>query len=277
MNFCNPEGWKNEIKELFVKVSEDEFFTYFDGPRPGTKDEAFDKAEDIFQRLFVPHIKKYLDKDHRKASLDIGYGSGAQVLAASKYFEEAHGVDVHEENDVIIKEISKRGGKNIKLYIGDGQSLPMMDETYDFVHSWVTFLHFSSISIATLYLQEIMRVLKPGGIAVVFFSRMLRSKKDQTWAEVKADIEKEKSLPVSYREGGPHSKVRSVALQISMNWMLKEVASVGGKVVDYTASFDGFGKSRIHHGQYGVIFQKPKVEKAAPKRRVPRKKVSGKN
>ena len=107
------------------------------------------------------------------------------------------------------------------------------------------------------YLAEINRVLKPGGVAVVFFSRLMRSQRPQTWDQVSADIEREKENKLGYREGGPKSKVKSISIVISM-WKMEEmVKSFGLNVMEKTASWDKEGDNKVFHGQYGIVFQKP--------------------
>jgi hypothetical protein len=118
------------------------------------------------------------------------------------------------------------------------------------------------------YMEEIYRVLTPGGVGVIYFPRLIKSRKEQSWKEVQADMEKEKGHSLGYREGGFSSKVKSIAIVISM-WKMEEIIFRSGfTLLEKTASWDRVGKRLIHHGQYGVAFQKPKLEedKQVPKR-----------
>lgn len=259
MNHCDVEGFRNEIKAIRNK-GKDEFFTWMDGGED--VDGAFEKAEDVFNRLMLPSAKKHLKKLNKKTSLDIGYGSGGQVLVASMYFDKSYGLDVHEERDFVLDELSARGGKleDIQLLIGDGYVIPLEEDSVDFVHSWVTFMHLGTADATNEYLAEMFRVMRPGGVAVVYFSRMMRSQREQVWSEVQADINLEKDGP-GYREGGPLTRVRGINIQMSM-WYMEELAtSEGFEVLDHTASWGSIKRRRYFFGQYGIVFRKPAARK----------------
>jgi hypothetical protein len=266
MNYCNPEGFRNEVRQL-VSKGRDTFFSWFDGPRGEneTADAAFAKAEDVFTRLMLPSAKKYLKKLSTKTSLDIGYGSGGQVLVASRYFGKSYGLDVHEEKDFVMDELKSRGeDSNIELLIGDGQIIPLPDESIDFIHSWVTFMHLGTAEVTRKYLEEAFRVMNMSGIGVVFFSRMLRSKPHESWNEVLEDIEKEKEGK-GFREGGPETRVRGINIQMAMWFMEDLLGEVGFELLDKTASWEVRNRSRLFFGQYGVIFRKPYIKKSKSK------------
>jgi ubiquinone/menaquinone biosynthesis C-methylase UbiE len=262
MNYCNPEGFRNEIKSMRDK-GKDVFFNWFDGPKEGSVDEVFEKAEDVFTRLMLPSAKKYLKKLNKKTSLDIGYGSGGQVLAASLYFDKAYGLDVHEEVDLVVEELVSRGAKKgeVELMIGNGLTIPLPDESIDFVHSWTTFMHLGTVENIKKYLEEIYRVMKPSGIGIVFFSRMLRSDRNQPWSEVLKDIKKEREIP-GFREGGPKTKVRGINIQMAM-WYMEDLAKGAGfELLSRTGSWDIINKRKYFFGQYGILFRKPSTSKS---------------
>ena len=255
MNYCDPKGFRSEIKALREK-GRDIFFSWMDGGE--TADGAFEKAEDVFTRLMLPSAKKYLKKLDDKVSLDIGYGSGGQVLAATMYFDKAYGLDVHEESDFVEEELKNRGahGRDFHLITGDGNSIPLPDGSVDFVHSWVTFMHLGTVDNTVRYLKEMFRVMKEGAVAVIFFSRMLRSALSQTWEQVLEDIKKEEE-GAGYREGGPKTRVRGINIQMTM-WKMKELVEAEGfDILDITASSHIINRRKYFFGQYGVIIRKP--------------------
>ena len=97
---CTPEGFAGRVKQLRELNNPDKFFTFFDGG--GTADGAFNKAYDIFERLMLPWVRQY------GTSLDIGYGGGGQVLAASKHFDIVMGIDVHGEFEYVLNHINTK-------------------------------------------------------------------------------------------------------------------------------------------------------------------------
>lgn len=265
MNYCDPEGFKNELREI-RKQGKDKFFSWFDGGE--TVDGAYKKAEDVFTRLMLPWAKKYLGKLSEKVSLDIGYGGGGQVFAASKHFKYSIGVDVHDEISFVEAELRKRQGgknKNTALFIGQGENIPVDKDSIDFIYSWVTFLHLGTIKVVEEYLKEMFRVMKHGGVAVLFFTRLIRSQRVQSLEQYFDDIEKENRHPTGFREGGPLTRVNRPNLVISSWKMERLVKKHGFLVVETTHSENDEGKVC---GQHGVVFMKPKKKKTASKDKI---------
>jgi SAM-dependent methyltransferase len=188
---------------------------------------------------------------------------GTKIKAALNAFPKVYGIDVHEEWDVALDNMGLEVNQEVELLKGDGETLPLKDQEINFVYSWVTFCHLGTIDNAEKYVREIFRVLKTGGVAVLFFTRLIRSKHNQTWDEVEADMVREKDHDLGYREGGPLSKVRSINLVISM-WMMEELATLAGfKVLQRTASWDDTPAGRVFHGQYGIVLRKPLPESSS--------------
>jgi len=266
MNYCNPEGFRNEIAELLEKGDIDALYHWFDGGV--TKEGAFEKGADVFTRVIKPYADKYL-KGNRKVALDLGYGMGTKIPAALNCFPRVIGVDVHEEYEFVLDNIGTAGNQEVELLVGDGDSLPVNDSEVNFVYSWIVFCHLGTVVNVNKYLLEIMRVLKEGGVAVIFFTRLIRSGRNQSWKEVQLDMEKERSHPTGYREGGPESKVRTINLVMGMQVMKDLAASVGFNFLEEIASWDDTKAGRVFHGQYGIVLRKPVAEK--PKTTLPKK------
>lgn len=254
MNYCNPQGFRNVISEL-AEGDKNILFTWFDGGKD--VNDVFKKGARTFARLMLPHAKKHLKDLSDKVSLDIGYGSGAQVVAAAGVFEKAYGLDVHNQHPTFAEEMQNQGAEDFALLGGDGHTIPMDNDTVDFVHSWTTFLHLNGIENVQSYLEEIKRVLKPQGIAIIYFTRLIRSKSQQSEAEYHADIALENDEKLGYRYGGDLTKVRAIAMIVSM-WKMTELAEAAGlDVVDKTFSYEGKGKSKRIFGQHGIVLKNP--------------------
>lgn len=254
MNYCNPEGFRNEIKALLEKGDIDAFYDWFGGW--GTKENSFEHGRDIFNRIIFPLAGKLLPEGFT-AALDLGYGVGTKIEPAFQHFDVVYGVDVHDEAKFVADNLSVPKGKKLRLVRADGDNIPVNKLCVDFVYSWATFCHVGTIENVRKYLSEIYRVLKPGGIAVIFFSRLMRPKGPQTWREVEAYMQREREHIDGYREGGPLSKVRSVNLVMSM-WKMDELSTEAGfTVVERTASWDDGPVRKVYHGQYGIVLRKP--------------------
>ena len=265
MNYCNPEGFRNEIKELLARGDIDTFYHWFDGG--GTKEGAFEKGKDVFARVISPYMYKYrqVKANEKLVALDLGYGAGTKIQAALGPFSTVYGVDVHEEFDFVFDNLNIPKDREVRLLAGDGTTIPVGSTMVDFLYSWSVFGRLGTIKNVEQYLKEIYRVLKPGGVAVLFFVRLLRSGKNQTWGEVEADMVKETTHPTGYREGGPKSKVKSINLVVSMYVMEQLAEAAKFKVLEKTASWSHTVAGRVYHGQYGIVLMKPKLKKAVKK------------
>jgi SAM-dependent methyltransferase len=97
--------------------------------------------------------------DRRPRILDVGCGTGANLLMLSK-FGDAEGVDVSEDALAFCRE---RGLENVKL--GAAEKLPYDDGTFDLVTALDVVEHLDD-DLAGL--REMRRVLRPGGRVLLF-------------------------------------------------------------------------------------------------------------
>ena len=106
-------------------------------------------VEDICRRI----------TDRRPRILDVGCGTGANLLMLSRY-GEAEGVDISEDALAFCRE---RGLDHVKQ--GAGEELPYEDGTFDLVTAFDVVEHMDD-DLAGL--KEMFRVLRPGGHALLF-------------------------------------------------------------------------------------------------------------
>jgi SAM-dependent methyltransferase len=97
--------------------------------------------------------------DRRPRILDVGCGTGANLLMLSKY-GDAEGVDVSEDALAFCRE---RGLENVKL--GAAEKLPYDDATFDLVTALDVVEHLDDDLGG---LREMRRVLRPGGRVLLF-------------------------------------------------------------------------------------------------------------
>jgi SAM-dependent methyltransferase len=97
--------------------------------------------------------------DRRPRILDVGCGTGANLLMLSKY-GDAEGVDVSEDALAFCRD---RGLEKVKL--GAGEELPYEDGTFDLVTAFDVVEHMDD-DLAGL--TEMRRVLRPGGRVLLF-------------------------------------------------------------------------------------------------------------
>ena len=97
--------------------------------------------------------------------LDVGIGNGIFSIPLSGRVKEIHGVEISPKMlEECRKNIAKAGSGNIYLYERSAADLPFENAFFDTVFSYSTLLLVRRIDVA---LKEIVRVLKPGAIAVL--------------------------------------------------------------------------------------------------------------
>lgn len=144
----------NEYKNLYVKTIEDSL--RFTG-----------KKHDFFTSLKAKILKKTISR-HTPASknlqlLDIGCGHGL----IHKHLKDCNlaivGVEV--ANEVI--QLAQEANPEVKYFTHDGKTLPFTTHEFD-VAIAICVMHHVLPEQWTHFLQEMKRVLKPGGLGIIF-------------------------------------------------------------------------------------------------------------
>ena len=166
------EDHRLEFKKAIAKAkntSKDAFFTWFDGGQ--NTDACFVKGAWDFAMYIAPFLFLHIKEPEQKTVLEIGYGGGRVLSAAAQYFKRAIGIDIHECKNLVIEELKKRGISNVMLTQTDGKNIPIRDNSVDVVYSFIVLQHVQKIEIFESYIREASRVLKPNGVAVLYFGR----------------------------------------------------------------------------------------------------------
>lgn len=166
----HAEGFIEEIAK--AAADEDDFFTWFDTSE--NKEAAFTKGHDDFHdEVLCPALAHVGHKGalSTQVALEIGCGGGRLLAAASPLFAQVHGVDIHEQLDKVKLELNARGCRNVLLSRITGDALPVGTGQVDFVYSYIVLQHVERIGVVQNYVREVARVLKPGGVAVLYFGR----------------------------------------------------------------------------------------------------------
>lgn len=111
----------------------------------------------------------YLFKDFDtpgKVALEYGCGPGRNLIRYASRFQRVDGVDISpiniEKAKINILD-AKLDETIINLYTNDGSDIPVDDESYDVVFSVICLQHICVHEIRYKIMEEIYRVLKPGG------------------------------------------------------------------------------------------------------------------
>lgn len=100
-------------------------------------------------------------KQYRRI-LDLGCGTGAQMVTLARFGEEVVGVDIAEDLLEVARERC-RGFPNVRCVMQDARKLSFEDESYDFVVSYGDVLSHIWDGYEEA-LSEMVRVAKPGAI-----------------------------------------------------------------------------------------------------------------
>ena len=146
--------WTKEVKpEEFTK----EFYAEIDSRLFSAAKEYMGWQEFPFDPLID------FDSLQSKDVLEIGVGSGCHAQLLAQHARSFHGIDI---TDYAIRSTTERMrifGLNTEISRMEAEQMTFEDESFDFIWSWGVIHHCSD---PRRVLQEMRRVLRPGGTAV---------------------------------------------------------------------------------------------------------------
>jgi len=248
-------GFKEEIDKI-AKEDKDSFFTWFDSAE--NTNVAFIRGQWDFMFHIARPLARYISKPEKKIALEIGYGGGRILAAATCSFKKVIGVDIHNHKDLVAKELTNRGYSNFELKQGDGKSLSMSKSSIDVVYSFIVFQHIEKVEYFERYLKEVFRIVKKGGIAILYFGRFAHfsvGKKLNILYLLDKYIE-----PFFLRKGFIElpSAVNDINLLISMKYAKKISRHIGFEVLDTLVSKKKVPDGCHYYGlQHAIILKRP--------------------
>ena len=128
--------------------------------------EGLDALEDMFRlRRHMAVIEMPLDSLKGKQVLEIGPGAGGHSAMFARHGAIVTAVDITQVRaDATAAKFKTLGADDCVAMQGDAEDLPFEDNTFDIVYSNGVLHHTTSTETA---LDEVFRVLKPGGRAVI--------------------------------------------------------------------------------------------------------------
>jgi len=115
-----------------------------------------------------PDYQNYLFKNIKTenlVALDYGCGPGRCIIQFNNKFQRIDGIDIAMNNLRNAKNncIKFLGKCDSNLFVTDGSTIPVVDESYNLVYSVICLQHICSYDVRFSIMKEIYRVLKPGG------------------------------------------------------------------------------------------------------------------
>jgi SAM-dependent methyltransferase len=146
--------------------------THWEREPCGTRDLPAENRLDFFRLLereryeLEPYILPFAQFEHARGKrvLEIGVGAGTDFVRWVRAGADATGVDLTEQGIALVAERLRLEGLTAKLQVADAENLPFETNTFDVVYSYGVIHHTPDTLKAV---QEIQRVLKPGGVARV--------------------------------------------------------------------------------------------------------------
>jgi ubiquinone/menaquinone biosynthesis C-methylase UbiE len=243
------ERFRETLDRVMTELGPDAFVCWFYcgagekniKPRVQDIDQAFRSGfKDFYFSVLRNPVPMLLRNPENSVALEIGYGGGRLVYAASYLFKKVIGVDIHQYNDFVLSLLKSRHIGNVCLYQSDGRTLPVDDESVDFVYSFIVFVHLSSPDVLEKYLSEIFRILRPGGITSLYYGRpysyRTRTSKNAFVKIVYSMIEPLAELFILDLLGNgyrtfPDAEANGVSLMVSRRKMRKLSKELGFQIV----------------------------------------------
>lgn len=145
----------------------------------------FELTDDIgkfFQSGFIDFTTRIYSNDfypvtgdpRQSSCLEIGYGAGRLLNAASRYFKEVVGVDIHESKKRTEKLLLQNGCENFNL-LQKEEANTIPDKSIKFAFSFIVFQHFTAWREVEFYLDLLDRVISDDGCGILYFGMNNRS------------------------------------------------------------------------------------------------------
>ncbi len=138
-----------------------------------TQDAANRKQLWEFSLQFVtPTVRRYLPDPGDAVALEIGCDEGTRLSAAASLFGRVVGVDSPALIDLALSRSNLPA--NVDLVSRESGDLPVESSSIDCVFSLRGFTRFNGLDEVNAEIAEVSRVLKPGGIAMLWYGRVTR-------------------------------------------------------------------------------------------------------
>ncbi|MGG9960769.1 class I SAM-dependent methyltransferase [Ferruginibacter sp. SUN106] len=131
-----------------------------------TENVKLSGADSFYFAAMKVQLLQQFEKNSTLKILDIGCGDGATELFMQQYFPQwlVEGIDVSEKS---IAEAKAKNIINSRFSVYNGTQIPFEDNSFDTVFI-AGVLHHVDFDLHPIIMQEIFRVLKPGGRLYLF-------------------------------------------------------------------------------------------------------------
>lgn len=130
----------------------------------------FASGEADYRRLVEPIVVRLGIIPGESALAELGCGAGRMTRAFARRFHSVTAIDISEEMQARAKSYLKDCG-SVRWVLTDGISLAGVETgSMDFVFSYLVLQHYPSAELIAGSIQEMMRILRPGGAFLFHFN-----------------------------------------------------------------------------------------------------------
>ncbi len=127
-------------------------------------------GEEDFERLTIPVLARCGLPITGKCMLELGCGAGRMTASFAKRFERVYAFDISHEMLSRARQMHTEQ-RNILWLLSNGADLSCVaSDSIDFVFSYLVLQHLPEEPLALLYIREMLRVLRPGGVFLFQFN-----------------------------------------------------------------------------------------------------------
>ncbi len=141
--------------------------------------ESYAAFWEFSARIITPTIERLIPDPSNCHAVELGYGDGRLLCPAASYFGRVTGVATDSTDDASDASVLNRSqpcdASRIELASTEADhSLPFEEASVDFIYSLHGVLRFPDLDSFRKLVIEIERVLRPGGVAMLWFGRISR-------------------------------------------------------------------------------------------------------
>lgn len=146
-------------------------FLYIASWKNDWDEEAFfASGEADYRRLVEPIVAKLRVTPAGSAMAELGCGAGRMTCAFARRFQLVTAIDISEEMQARAKSYLK-DSSNVRWVLTEGVSLTGVETgSMDFVFSYLVLQHYPSAELIAGSVEEMMRILRPGGAFLLQFN-----------------------------------------------------------------------------------------------------------
>jgi len=156
------------MKKLWDKLARtnSKYYINSDKGRGITEKQFRDSGDEDYHNLIIDdELLFHRFNFNNSFILDLGAGTGRLTEFMLLDFRAVVGIDISGEMIELARErLRERFTPHLKLMVTDGYKIPLGDNCFDIVFSYLVFQHFKERKMVEANFKEVYRVLKPKGI-----------------------------------------------------------------------------------------------------------------